>query len=154
MILRTLRAIDGDLPDWERHVFVTSANTALKEIRAWAEGKANIVLHIDEPQVAEKLRAATLAITAVGTTINELACLGIPALGVAIAGNQIPGGKLWDSAGALNFLGEAEHLANDSLRTAIVDLATSNSARANLATTASRLVDGLGASRTFAALSA
>jgi len=154
MILRTLRAIDGELPDWERHVFITSANTALGEIRAWSFGKQNIVLHIDEPHVAEKLRAATLAITAVGTTINELACLGVPALGVAIAGNQIPGGKLWDSAGALNFLGEAEHLSDDSLRVAIVDLATNDSARKQLAATASRLVDGLGASRTFAALSA
>jgi UDP-2,4-diacetamido-2,4,6-trideoxy-beta-L-altropyranose hydrolase len=154
MILRTLRAIDGDLSNWERHVFITSANTALDEIRAWSSGKPNIVLHIDEPRVAEKLRAATLAITAVGTTINELACLGVPALGVAIAGNQIPGGKLWDSAGALNFLGEAEHLSDDSLRAGIVALATNGASRANLAATASRLVDGLGASRTFAALSA
>lgn len=154
MILRTLRAIDGDLPDWERHVFITSANTELGKIRAWSADKANIVLHIDEPRVAEKLRAATLAITAVGTTINELACLGIPAIGVAIAGNQIPGGKLWDSAGALNFLGEAEQLSDDALRTAIVALATKDSARRQLAATARHLVDGLGASRTFAALSA
>jgi UDP-2,4-diacetamido-2,4,6-trideoxy-beta-L-altropyranose hydrolase len=154
MILRTLRSLRGELPEWQRIVFATSANDSLDEIRRWIieNGVGNVTLRVNEQRIWERLAECDLAVSACGISVNELACLGIPALCVAIADNQIPVGERWTQTGGMQYLGEAGALSDESIPVAVRMLAEDATLRARMSETARRLVDGCGARRTVAAI--
>jgi len=155
MIHRVLDSAYAGLRGWHWQIFTTSANAGIAEVRQWidrhdADGRVKLL--VDEPQVAAHLARADFAICAAGTTLYELALLGVPTLCMAIADNQLPSGQRWADIGAVKFLGWADSLTNDELASAIVDLANDESLRKLLSDTGKKLVDGRGAERTLAAI--
>lgn len=154
LILRCLKSLASELTDWHRTVLTTSANESLPAIREWIDENdpVRVSLLVDEPEVARHLAQVSVAITAAGTTLNELACLGVPAITVAVAENQIPSGERWAQAGAVRFLGPAEAVSESDLRAIVIELASDDQQRILLSQSARRLVDGLGAKRTLAAI--
>jgi UDP-2,4-diacetamido-2,4,6-trideoxy-beta-L-altropyranose hydrolase len=60
----------------------------LNELRKLAYTHPQLTLHINTPHVAEVMSQAGLAISAAGSTLNELACISVPTCALICADNQ------------------------------------------------------------------
>ena len=105
------------------------------------------VCHVQTDRMAELMAAADLAIGAGGSATWERCCLGLPALLVALAENQIDIAKALDLIGACIYIGELK-LTNVSIMLNAVDtLLRNQDQRMALSRKAYSLVDGLGINR-------
>lgn len=103
-----------------------------------------IHIHVAPPDPAAIMAQADLAVSAAGSTVWELACLGVPALLVPIAENQIPVLKqAVDSGAAYSLEFEDQSLVRQSLEKLLGD----EDLLSSMTDAGHRLVDGLGASR-------
>lgn len=105
------------------------------------------ICHVQTAQMAELMAAADLAIGAGGSASWERCCLGLPALIVALADNQIEIGKALDLFGASIYLGSLEIASAPLMRRTIIDLVNHQSRLAALSAKSYSLVDGLGVDR-------
>lgn len=70
-------------------VVVPSSPAELQQLGVGAIGDVKFIAHATPAQMAELMANADIAIGAAGTTSWERACLGLPAIATAIAGNQV-----------------------------------------------------------------
>lgn len=104
--------------------------------------------------MADLLRSATVAVSAAGVTAWELSYLGVPAVLVAVADNQVPVGVALDQAGAAVYLGQLDTLSEDDLTAAVTQLLADPTRREAMAARGRALIDGLGATRVITRLRA
>ncbi len=97
--------------------------------------------------LAELMNQADLAISTAGVSLAELACLGVPTIGVIAAENQTAAARALGKLGAIEVAGTVEELADGRLTKLIERLARDPSRRKSLATTAQQLIDGDGVKR-------
>lgn len=100
-------------------------------------------------EIASLMVSATVAVTAAGTSVLELLCLGIPAVVVTVVDNQAGVGAAVQAAGAGIDLGTPAAVRPASLAAA---LSAVMSDRARMSAAGRALVDGGGARRIVAAL--
>lgn len=105
------------------------------------------ICHVQTSRMAELMAAADLAIGAGGSASWERCCLGLPALVVALADNQIDIAKALDLFGASIYLGSLEIASATLMRRTIIDLVNHQSRLAGLSEKSYSLVDGLGIDR-------
>jgi UDP-2,4-diacetamido-2,4,6-trideoxy-beta-L-altropyranose hydrolase len=74
---------------------------SLDQLRALAEQRPGISIHVDRDRMAELMRDADLAIGAAGSTSWERCCLGLPAIAFALADNQRLAAENLEKAGAV-----------------------------------------------------
>lgn len=103
-----LDELDRCLPEGTRVVATASANRSLEALKERAARDTRIELRIDETRMAGLMAGVDAAVTAGGTTLNELACLGVPGWVVAIAENQERPARMWAGAGAMRYGGTFE----------------------------------------------
>jgi UDP-2,4-diacetamido-2,4,6-trideoxy-beta-L-altropyranose hydrolase len=105
------------------------------------------VCHVQTARMAELMAEADLAIGAGGSATWERCCLGLPALLVALADNQINIAKALDLFGAAIYVGTLKTASVTFMRSAIVSLISTQDQLKVLSKKAYSLVDGLGVSR-------
>ncbi len=88
-----------------RVVLTTSLNPNLPQLQDKARADARIELQIDNWQPAAVMARCQLALCAGGTSLHELACLGVPPIIIGIADNQLFPAKAWAAAGLAIYLG-------------------------------------------------
>jgi UDP-2,4-diacetamido-2,4,6-trideoxy-beta-L-altropyranose hydrolase len=93
---------------------------------------------------------ADMAIAAGGTTVWELAFMGLPALLIALSDNQRQSVESLDTLGAAVSLGWHATLSGSEIAAAASHLLATPSIRASMSERGQSLVDGLGASRVLA----
>lgn len=81
-----LRAIWN--PQWTYHVIVGQFNPHFQTWKQWEAQCLNLCIHHDVKDMAGLMRQCDLAVTAGGTTIYELAAIGVPFLCFSYAQNQ------------------------------------------------------------------
>lgn len=74
--------------DYEFHVVTGRYNPHLEKLKAWERTKNGVHIYHDVKDMAELMRKCDVAITAGGTTIYELAAIGVPFLCFSYAENQ------------------------------------------------------------------
>lgn len=148
MTLPVAEALVRALPGIPMDVVVGGAVAQAQKIADEAAALGgDITVHRDLPSLAPVMAAAGLAVTAAGSTTWELACLGVPAVLMVVACNQIPNaeGAVRDGW-AVMIDGRAEDAAQR-----IAELAASlwqnQPRRRKMADKAAALVDGKGAAR-------
>lgn len=94
-----------------------------------------------------RMTAATLVITAAGTTCWELACLGVPAIVVVTAENQRSCARAMRRAGAGIVFERADERAVRGIALAVRRLTRDRARRRRMAAAGRRLIDGRGAAR-------
>lgn len=130
-----------------------SAAPEVQALRARGEcSKGRLRVHIDEPRMAEIMAGSMVAIAAAGGTTWELCCLGIPALLVATAPNQIPVAEAAARAGVAVNLGWHADLKGDRLLAELRALLEDPDRQARMASIGKALVDGKGADRVVQAV--
>jgi UDP-2,4-diacetamido-2,4,6-trideoxy-beta-L-altropyranose hydrolase len=102
--------------------------------------------------MAELMAAADLAVGAGGSASWERCCLGLPALVVALASNQIDIGKSLDSFGASIYLGSLNAASSHLIGKAILDLFEHPRRLATMSDLSYALVDGQGMDRVVQSL--
>jgi UDP-2,4-diacetamido-2,4,6-trideoxy-beta-L-altropyranose hydrolase len=110
------------------------------------------ICHVQTTRMAELMTEADLAIGAGGSANWERCCLGLPALLVAVSGNQINIAKSLDSIRACYYLGEKDAVNSTSIQHSVNQLLAAPDEVLSISRQAFSLVDGLGADRVSEAL--
>lgn len=101
----------------------------------------------DPHDLPERLAAADLAVVGVGTMKFEVACLGVPALLLAAADDQLGGASDYAATGAAAYLGDGRTADPELVRTAVSRLLADRPQRVAMSRIARALIDGEGARR-------
>ncbi len=152
LTLLALEAVAAVGADWEVLVVVRSTTPQLNALRQFAATLPNIALHEDVQDMGVLMNSADFALSASGTTAWELAALGVPALLVTVADNQIPIADVTAAVGFSINLGWWETLTVANLATALKSLAADDAQRARMRTAGQAVVDGEGAARVVQAM--
>jgi UDP-2,4-diacetamido-2,4,6-trideoxy-beta-L-altropyranose hydrolase len=148
-----LKAIQSLLEDLELVVLLSSSNPKKKDIVTWCkESRANIKIVMDAEETAPYMVSTDLAITAGGMTVFELAALGVPAIILQTADNQVPIARAWQQCGYGVDVGHLERLHSEDLQREIILLMQDVGRRETMTTAGKAMVDGLGARRVAQAL--
>ncbi|MEZ0171827.1 UDP-2,4-diacetamido-2,4,6-trideoxy-beta-L-altropyranose hydrolase [Microvirga sp. TS319] len=128
-------------------VVIGPANPHREAIEVKAARRGRVVLHQPRPHLADLMSRADLAVGAGGATTWERLCLGLPAIIVAIAGNQVQASRALSAAGLIDYAGELSAVTVQSLRERISAL-LDRERLSYLSRIGPSAVDGWGALRT------
>ncbi|OPJ63287.1 UDP-2,4-diacetamido-2,4,6-trideoxy-beta-L-altropyranose hydrolase [Clostridium oryzae] len=126
------------------HIVVGAAfeNTeTLKDIAA-----KNIKLYFNA-NMSEVMKKCDIAISACGTTLYELSSLGVPAIGIVIADNQVRLADKLNELGVIVSVGDYDKLNIAELEKTIMSLDKDISKRKRMSKRGNELVDGRGVER-------
>ena len=139
--------VHSELPaSTELDIIMGSSAPYLNEVRqqsALLPFKATVSVNVQD--MAERMYLADISIGAAGGTSWERACLGLPAVLVVLAENQVSGAKALETAGAARIIGEPS-LIGTMLPSIFAEL--SNSVQlTNMSKAAANITDGDGVFR-------
>jgi len=106
----------------------------------------------DPDDLPERLAAADVAVLAAGTMKFEAACLGLPALLVAVADDQLRAGPPFAATGVADYLGDGRLIPPSAVVDALAALLRDDARREAMGRRAAELIDGRGAERIARAL--
>jgi UDP-2,4-diacetamido-2,4,6-trideoxy-beta-L-altropyranose hydrolase len=146
----TGRAIEAlsviDISDLYVDVVIGAQHPCREQIEAACQ-LHGFICHVQTDRMAELMAAADLAIGAAGSASWERCCLGLPALLVALADNQINIAKELDLLGACIYIGTIETASAEIIQSTIGNLLKTEDHINRIANKAYSLVDGLGVDR-------
>jgi UDP-2,4-diacetamido-2,4,6-trideoxy-beta-L-altropyranose hydrolase len=153
----TLRVIEAlsrlGAPGLEIKIIMGPANPHLKTVQETiASCSLPIQLLADVPDMAALMGWADLAVSDAGNTCWELACLGLPAVLLALNEQQMRLSAALDSHGIAQNLGWHSAVSVDRMATALDVLLYSSFRRLRMSQQGRDLVDGRGADRVVQAL--
>jgi UDP-2,4-diacetamido-2,4,6-trideoxy-beta-L-altropyranose hydrolase len=135
-------------------VVVGPAYAGTPSLRSWAERRPAIAVHANTTRVADLMEAADLCVGAAGSASWERCALGLPAILVTLAQNQVEVASLLASAGAAVSLGWHEDVTDMALTAAIRDLIEDPTRLRLMSEAAAAITDGRGTGRVADALEA
>jgi spore coat polysaccharide biosynthesis predicted glycosyltransferase SpsG len=145
--MRVLGWLDRLGFEGRRLVLTGSANRSLGALRAAAEGSRSLEVQVGNWDPAEAMGRCQLAFCAGGTSLHELACLGLPVVTLTIADNQVAPAEAWQRAGLGKNLGAVTEV-NDLAACEVIDSVLRRSEeRLRMAEKAWGSQDGLGSQR-------
>lgn len=134
------------IPGLHVDVVIGAAHPNLSQIKA-ACVHHKFICHVQTDKMAELMASADLAIGAGGSASWERCCLGLPAVLVALADNQIDIARELGLFGACAYVGTSAEANVEILRHAIIDLVSKDDQINRLSVKAFSLVDGMGVER-------
>lgn len=153
----TERIMSGICPEMREikfHFIVGALNPRLNDIMTLAEGKENIVLHINEQHMSDLMKNCDVAISAAGTTLYELCATGIPTITYTLADNQLVAAEQFDKQEIMLSAGDCcgDDGFVDRVKMNLEKLTGDIELRRRLSEKMQQLVDGNGAERIVEAL--
>lgn len=143
-----LEAIQSLTLNVESIVLLSGNNPKKDEIIKWCgENGAHVTMITDAEETVPYMASADLAITAGGMTVFELAALGVPAIILQIADNQVPIARAWQQRGYGADRGHLDQLHQKDLQREVMSLLQDTARRAAMSSVGRAMVDGLGAGR-------
>ena len=133
--------------DLETRVLVGGSNRDLLEIQAIIQNCPGISILPSVADMSKQYRWADTAIVGGGSSNWEMCLFGLPRCIVVLADNQRQVAAQLSAYGSAINLGDASKLTNESIATAISELAKDTELRTRLSSRSKDLVDGLGAMR-------
>jgi UDP-2,4-diacetamido-2,4,6-trideoxy-beta-L-altropyranose hydrolase len=146
---RVIEELSGiDLLSLETIAVVGASNPHRPRLEALCHASERAVqLRSNVADMSELYAWADLAVTGGGSTLWELAHLGVPALTLILAVNQEASSRRLDRLGAIRCLGYPQDLGSGAIAAAVVCLGADSEQRQRMAERGRRLVDGRGALR-------
>jgi UDP-2,4-diacetamido-2,4,6-trideoxy-beta-L-altropyranose hydrolase len=146
-----LAAVAQVTPQPEVEVVVGAQHPALEQISAECAARG-YTCHVQVQRMAELMSRADLAIGACGSASWERCCVGLPAIVIAVADNQVAIGQGLHERGACVNLGSSAAVDAAAIAAALRKLHRNPDELRRLSACAYSLVDGLGAERVAASL--
>jgi UDP-2,4-diacetamido-2,4,6-trideoxy-beta-L-altropyranose hydrolase len=155
----TLRVLNA-LPMVEREsleivVVIGGSNpheVSVREAAAALGTRMNLRLLKNAANMPELMAWADVAVSGAGTTCWEMCFLGLPALLVDLAENQLPVAQRLDELGVAHHIGSSQDCSSAKVGAELTRLLASVETRRNMSSRGRELVDGRGASRVCDAL--
>lgn len=145
-VIEELRAID--LSELETLAVVGAGNPHRLRLEALCRASGRgVQLRSNVADMTDLYAWADLAVTGGGSTLWELAHLGVPAVTLILADNQEASSRRLDRYGAIRCLGYPQELAPGAIATAVARLCADPKQRRRMSERGRRLVDGQGALR-------
>jgi UDP-2,4-diacetamido-2,4,6-trideoxy-beta-L-altropyranose hydrolase len=117
---RVLRVLgDETLRHLELTVVTGPNHPAKAMVAALAEERGNTTLFSNVPGLARIMAGSDLMIGAGGISNWERMCIGLPAVVMSIADNQVEVNEALAHSGLINYLGRAEHIQDEDIVLAI-----------------------------------
>lgn len=146
--LRAIASLSTPQPAVDVVIGLTNPNAA--SVEALCTRMANVELHRGANNVAELMRRADLSIGAGGVMSWERCCLGLPAIAVHIAVNQVGALTALAAAGALDHLGDSAGVTVEQIAASLAASVASPARVRTMAEVAMGLVDGGGTDQVVA----
>jgi UDP-2,4-diacetamido-2,4,6-trideoxy-beta-L-altropyranose hydrolase len=143
---KVLRALCEDLIDLDVDVVIGSAHPARSAIERLCS-EHEFSLHVATDHVAALMRDADLAVGGTGVASWERCCLGLPAIGLTLADNQVAIADKLGREGVIVNLGDATRVRPAALRAALSSLRNDRQRMQAMSAAGMALVDGRGADR-------
>lgn len=105
MIPKILVLLNDEYPNLIKNVIIGRAFENIDDIKKCADKNTNLIYYPDAEKIKEIMFESDIAISACGQTLNELASIGVPTIGVCIAENQLGNIKGWEKIGFLEYAG-------------------------------------------------
>lgn len=145
--------VNSRLKDVDFHIVVGGLPQNQDKLVELANDSKNLFVHKNVKDMAGLMRACDLAISAAGTTLLELASLGVPTICFVTADNQKYDGEYFAINEQMIFAGSAE---DEDICTKIIDalekVISDRALRKNMSIACGSLTDGKGAVRIAKAL--
>ncbi len=135
-------------------VVVGAAYPYLSELRTLAGTQADTDVHVNTDSMASLMDRADLAIGAAGSATWERCALGVPAVLVTLADNQVPVGALLVEAGAARSIGWHSSITAADIERSVQSLCDDPERVISMGTAAAAITDGRGAERVVARIEA
>ncbi len=145
---KTLEAIGMlGVSEVELDIVVGASNTHFAELESQAAKRRNTRIHRQVSNMAELMHTADLAVGAAGSATWERCALGLPALVMSIAENQIEIARGVDHFKAQQYLGACTDISAEKISSELKIAIQSPSALREMSRASLLIVDGLGANR-------
>ena len=118
MTPKILAFLKDKYPNLIKNVIIGRSFQNIDEIKKYSDKNTNLIYYPDAEKMKEIMLESDIAISACGQTLNELASVGVPTIGVCIAENQLENVKGWKKIGFLKYCGLWK---NDRLLKNIID---------------------------------
>ncbi len=142
-----------DVKGLETTVLMGGGNPHVAGLRELAGRSGDKIRIVGNPQsVIELMRWADVAVSAAGSTCWEMCFLGLPAILLAVAENQMPGARELGRRGIAVHLGSANDIKAENVAAALQSLLLSRSRREAMSRAGQELVDGRGCERVLTAM--
>jgi UDP-2,4-diacetamido-2,4,6-trideoxy-beta-L-altropyranose hydrolase len=132
---------------WAVDVVVGAAYPHLERLRAWAGGARDVTVHVDTREMPRLMAAAGIAVGAAGSASWERCAVGLPAVLIDLAENQVENARLLAEAGAAVALGDRASLSERDVAAALADLVGDPASVRAMSDAAARICDGRGVAR-------
>jgi len=134
-------------PGISRQIVIGKGYRNADRIEAVADNNTRLHYYPDAEAMRNIMLASDIVISAAGQTLYELARVGVPAIAVAVADNQMNNVKGWQEAGFIEYAGWWEDgMLLDNVGSALKKLEDSDR-RKKMFLTGRSLVDGKGSNR-------
>ena len=156
MTLKVMQALERiNIDGFEALIVVGSTNLHLQQIQA-ASSRSRVPMRVVDNvhNMAELMAWADLAVSAGGSTCWELAYMGVPALAITMADNQLAVVKGLEKAGVVVNLGWYHNLSSGKIARAVQNLAMAADKRAQMQRCGRDLVDANGTQRVLTGMMA
>lgn len=128
-------------------VVIGASNPHRDQIRQCCAGRENIHLHCQTPNIAGLMAAADLSVGAGGVSMLERCALGLPAVVIAAADNQVAGSERLSQQGGAIYLGMHNEVSSQSLRRVLTGVLEMPELLRHMGRRCEQLVDARGAER-------
>ncbi len=141
------------VPNLEALVIIGGSNAHAAELEAAArESGVAMQLVCNVPNMPDLMAGADVCVSASGSTVWELAYMGVPSIVLVVAANQAPLGEQLHAQGAMINLGRSSQVSAEMIAETLNSLMHDAARRNALASRSRELVDGQGAARVVAEL--
>lgn len=121
--LKTIKALrELKRSDIEIHVVVGASNPLRNDIKKQCSEIPNVYFYCQVNNMAELMGQADLAIGAGGATTWERCFLGLPAMTVVIADNQLEATMLLHEEEVIVYIGESEQVTSETIKNNLLNL--------------------------------
>ncbi len=147
MTPKILAFLNNEYPNLIKNIIIGRAFQNIDDIKKCSDKSTNLIYYPDAEKMKEIMLESDIAISACGQTLNELASIGAPTIGVCIAENQLGNIKGWEKIGFLEYAGwYSKGNILEKIKNVIEHLKDSKE-RKNKCKTAKKFFDGKGSSR-------
>ena len=101
-------------------IVIGLANKKKKLIEEITDKIDNATLHVQIPSLCNLMKNADLYLGSGGTTTWERCCLGLPSIVISTSGNQVRQNEYLFNKGVIKYLGKAESVSEENIRTALL----------------------------------
>lgn len=143
---KALKLVIKMFPDSKKNVVIGSGTKSglIKKVSSIADSNTRVFLDPKAGMLRLIMLRSDLAISSAGQTLNELAILGIPAISISVAQNQVRNAIAYDKTGAIKYAGAYFDKNTFSLLTEYLYLLKNARARLRLSNKGRKMFSGGG----------